>query len=197
MKIDKLRCVAPGLSFLNCYTTSFKTLILLDEFMPYRWSEHENVTQQTLELWPHQSLPPRGMAAFVLATFTLITIPLFGLLGTKLLWALLPFLMLAVGGIWFALNRSFQDRSTLETLTISKEQTTLHRTNPRTKDQHWESNTYWVTVEAYEKDGPVPHYVTLKGNGREVEIGAFLSEDERQELFEELTIAFSSARAAT
>jgi uncharacterized membrane protein len=29
--------------------------------------------------------------------------------------------------------------------------------------------------------------VTLSGNGREVEIGAFLSEDERKSLFKELT----------
>ena len=164
--------------------------------MPYSWSSPQNASEQTLELWPHQSLPPRGMAAFVLATFTLITIPLFGLLGTALLWALLPFLLIAVGGIWFALHRSHQDRSTLETLTIGYDQTVLHRTNPRAKDQHWDSNTYWVTVELHQKDGPVPNYVTLKGNGREVEIGAFLSEEERQQLFAELTSAFSSARAA-
>ena len=30
--------------------------------------------------------------------------------------------------------------------------------------------------------GPVPHYVTLKGAGREVEIGAFLTEEERRAL---------------
>ena len=135
------------------------------------------------------------MAAFVLATFTFITIPLFGLLGTKLLWALLPFLMIAVGAIWYALNRSQQDRSTLEVLRIDADQTTLRRTNPRTKEQHWHSNTYWVTVKRHETDGPVPNYITLTGNGREVEIGAFLSEEERQQLFEDLTSAFSTARA--
>ena len=32
----------------------------------------------------------------------------------------------------------------------------------------------------------MPFYVTLNGNGREVEIGAFLSEDERKSLYEEL-----------
>ena len=165
--------------------------------MPYSWSTSHNAPKQTLELWPHQSLPPRGMAAFVLATFTMITLPLFGLLGTKLLWGLLPFLLLAVGGIWYALNRSYQDRSTLEILTITSDQTTLHRSNPRRDDQHWDSNTYWVSVEMHKSDGPVPYYVTLKGNGREVEIGAFLSEEERQALFEELTTAFTVARSAT
>jgi len=32
----------------------------------------------------------------------------------------------------------------------------------------------------------VPYYITLRGKGREVEIGKFLSEDERKALFDEL-----------
>ena len=85
--------------------------------MPYHWSETSQVDKvQTLTLWPHQSLPPKGLAAFVLATFTMITLPLFGLLGTKLLWGLLPFLMIAVLGVWYALSRSQKDRSILEVL---------------------------------------------------------------------------------
>jgi uncharacterized membrane protein len=39
----------------------------------------------------------------------------------------------------------------------------------------------------HERGGPVPNYVTLTGDGREVEIGAFLSEEERISLFDELT----------
>ena len=38
----------------------------------------------------------------------------------------------------------------------------------------------------YDKEGPVLNYITLSGNGREVELGSFLGEDERQELFDEL-----------
>ena len=41
--------------------------------------------------------------------------------------------------------------------------------------------------------GPVPNYVTLSGKGREVEIGAFLSEDERVSLFGELEDALFKA----
>jgi uncharacterized membrane protein len=33
----------------------------------------------------------------------------------------------------------------------------------------------------------VPNYLTLTGNGREVEIGAFLSEEERPVLYAELS----------
>lgn len=155
--------------------------------MPYRWSDPDSGKTTRLTLWPHQSLPPRGMAAFVLATFGMITLPLFGLLGTKLLWALLPFLLLAVGGIWYALNRSYVDQNILETLTITPEQTQLERRKPRSENQSWECNTYWVRARLHPSEGPVPNYVTLKGNGREVEIGAFLSEEERIALYGELS----------
>lgn len=159
--------------------------------MPYQWSEQPREGMSTLILWPHQSLPPRGLAAFVLATFTMISIPLFGLLGTALLWGLLPFLLIAVFGIWYALNRSHKDRRILETLTISPELTQLHRQNPRASDQSWDSNTYWVQLTLHPSQGPVPNYITLKGGGRDVEIGSFLSEEERVVLYADLKACFA------
>lgn len=41
-------------------------------------------------------------------------------------------------------------------------------------------------VTKHEYSGPVPHYVTLKGMGREVKIGAFLNEEDRIELYGDL-----------
>ena len=38
----------------------------------------------------------------------------------------------------------------------------------------------------YDQEGPVANYITLTGNGREVELGSFLGEDERIKLFDEL-----------
>ena len=38
----------------------------------------------------------------------------------------------------------------------------------------------------HEGGGPIPHYITLKGAGREVELGAFLSEEERVALHDDL-----------
>ena len=163
--------------------------------MPYEWSKPTTGNMETLELWPHQSLPPRGMAAFVLATFGLITIPLLGLLGTSLLWALLPFLLLSVGSIWFALNRSRKDRSTIETLTIDTEKTELVRRDTTAETQSWACKTYWVRVTLYDTSGPVPDYVTLTGGGREVEIGAFLSQEERQQLYSDLQSSFARMQA--
>lgn len=125
----------------------------------------------------------------------MISIPLYPLLGTMVLWGVLPFLMLSVGGIWFALEKSYRDGRLHEELTIDAQEIHLTRTSPNGRLQEWECESYWARAQMHETGGPVPHYVTLSGKGREVEIGAFLSEDERVSLFDELTDAlFKVAR---
>ena len=154
--------------------------------MPYEWSETTGEARK-LRLWPHRSLPRRGFAAFVLGTFTLLTIPLYPLLGTVLVWGLLPFLLMAVGAIWWGLERSYRDAKLCEDLTIDPETIHLVRTDPKGQRKEWDCQSYWARVTLHAKGGPVPYYVTLSGKGREVEIGAFLSEDERKALYGELS----------
>ncbi len=159
--------------------------------MPYDWKQEPDAPRRELHLWPHQSLPPAGFAGFILLTFAFLLLPLFALLGTVLLWGLLPFLMLALAALWFALSRSRRNAQIIEVLTLSSELAHLQRRGPRGDLQEWESNRYWVEPRLHKKGGPVPNYVTLRGAGREVEIGAFLSEDERKALYDELNRAFS------
>ena len=154
--------------------------------MPYEWTSPPNAPSQQMRLWPYQSLPPRGFAAFILATFTMILIPIFALLGTILLWGLLPFVLMAVAGMYFALQKNHRARQIEEILTLDGDTVHLIHTNPKGEVKEWDCNRYWVQVLKYEKDGPVPHYVTLRGHGREVEIGAFLSEEERIALYDDL-----------
>lgn len=158
--------------------------------MPYKWTTQPDETPQRLHLWPHQSLPARGMAAFILVTFTMILIPVMTLLGSPVLWGLLPFALLAVWGMYFALQKNHRALKIEEVLTLDEEAARLTRTEPSGTVREWDCNRYWTTITKYEKDGPIPHYVTLKGKGREVEIGAFLSEDERVALYDELQRAW-------
>lgn len=161
--------------------------------MPYDWKTSSETAARELHLWPHQSLQPRGFAGFILITFALSLMPLFAVMGSVVLWGLLPFMLAALAGIWFALTRSRKDAQILEVLTLSDDRAHLLRRNPRGDVQEWDCNRYWAKPTIHEKDGPVPYYVTLSGNGREVEIGAFLSEEERVTLFDELTRAFRRA----
>jgi len=160
--------------------------------LPYSWINPDRPTRDKateLHLWPHQSLAPRGYAGVIGATFALILMPLLAVLGSVVLWGVLPFLLAAVGGLWLALDRSRHNAQVCEVLTLTQERAHLIRRNPRGGVQEWDCNRYWARPEMHEHGGPVPHYVTLTGAGRKVEIGAFLSEDERMALYHELVTA--------
>ena len=58
----------------------------------------------------------------------------------------------------------------------------------------WQANPYWVRVTLHETGGRVPQYLTLSGNDREVEIGAFLSPEARLVLAAELRAAFAAVQ---
>jgi uncharacterized membrane protein len=153
--------------------------------MPYEWLPPEG-GEDRLQLWPHRSLNQRGFVWFIGLTAGLIAVPLLAVLGNPVLWALLPFVVVAVWAIWFALRKNGRDRDILEDLRLARDRITLSRHGPRGRRQDWEANPHWLRVTLHETGGPVPNYLTLKGEGREVELGAFLSEDERIALRDEL-----------
>lgn len=134
-------------------------------------------------LWPYRSLPRVGFVWFIGSTAALISLPLITLIGSPVLWGMLPFLLLAIAAIWWALQRSYRDADITEHLTIWPDRMTLVRAGPHGKRAEWQANPYWVTPVLHATGGPVPNYITLRGGTREVELGAFLSEDERVSLF--------------
>ena len=142
--------------------------------------------RRRLVLWPHRSLPPRGFAIFIMLTYGLFMLPLMALLGTAALWGLLPFLLGALGLTWYFLQRSYRDGTLREELTLWDDRVELVRINPRGPRQSWQANPYWVRVGLLPEGGPVEQYVTLRGGDRTVEIGAFLSPDERKALYNDL-----------
>lgn len=135
-----------------------------------------------LILTPHKSLTPEGFVWFIGITAALISMPLLSILGTSVFWALLPFLIAAVWGIWVALKRSWRDRALYEDVTLWDDLIRIERHDPRRAVRDWEANPYWVRPTLYAKGGPVPNYLTLKGGTREIELGAFLTPLERVEL---------------
>lgn len=158
--------------------------------MPYEWirPRHPGPLEPVAELhlWPYRSLPRRGFVAFIGVTAGMIAVPLVMVVGSPVLWGLLPFLLIVLAGLWWGLERNYRDGTVLEELSFFPDRLRLVRHNPRGPDQEWEANPHWAQLHMHATGGPVPNYVTLKGNGREIEIGAFLSEDERKVLHDEL-----------
>ncbi|WP_338418432.1 DUF2244 domain-containing protein [Paracoccus suum] len=136
-------------------------------------------------VWPHRALTPQGFVWFIGITACLIALPLIASLGSPVLWGLLPFIALAVGGIWYALKRAWRQGEQREVLLLDRAHLSLTRHDPGRTDRHWQANPYWLRV-ALRDDGPVEDYLTLAAEGREVELGACLSADERRSLAREL-----------
>lgn len=157
--------------------------------MPYEWitqpEDAPNAPTAELHLWPYRSLPRRGFVTFIAATAAMILLPLLAVLGSPVLWGLLPFFILAIAGIWYALQRNHRDGEILEMLTIYPDRITLDHTSRR-GHHTWQANPYWVHLKLDPHNERTPNYITLKGADRTVELGAFLSEDERATLFDEL-----------
>ena len=156
--------------------------------MPYEWTParpHDDSEWQ-LSLWPYRSLLRKDFVLFMSATAVIVTLPLVTVLGTAVLWALLPFFLLMFWGLWTALNISYKRGEVLEELVVDENTAHLTRHNPKGQMQEWEANRYWVSVHLHPNEGPVENYITLRGGDREVEIGAFLDADERLALYDEL-----------
>jgi uncharacterized membrane protein len=153
--------------------------------VPYEWLPPDG-DEHRLHLWPHRSLDQRGFVWFIGVTAVAIATPLAAILGSPVLWGLLPFLLATIWAIWFALRKNGRDRDIVEDLRLSPDRITLVRHGPNGKRQEWEANPYWLRLTLHPTGGPVPNYLTLKGDGREVELGAFLSEDERVALKDDL-----------
>ena len=162
--------------------------------MPYQWLPPDPGGTR-LHLWPHRSLPRQGFVWFIGASAGMLALPLLAQLGTPVLWVLLPFMASAIAGVWFALARSYRDGEILEVLTLSPTLVTLTRDGPREPRQTWQANPHWVRVILHPASGPVPHYLTLQGGPREVELGAFLSEEERLALIGEVQAALAVVRS--
>jgi len=165
--------------------------------MPYEWitqpdPQPADAPVAELHLWPYRSLLRRDFVIFISGTLLLILLPLLAVLGSPVLWGLLPFFAIALGGIWYAIHRSYKDGEVLEELRIWPDRITLDHMDPRRGHKSWDANPYWVQIKLDAKNERTPNYITLKGSDREVELGAFLSEEERAVLYDELDKAIRS-----
>ncbi|MEM7469920.1 MAG: DUF2244 domain-containing protein [Pseudomonadota bacterium] len=144
-------------------------------------------------LYPHRSMNATGFVWVIGLLAAGLSVPLFGVFGTAVLWGVLPYLVLTVAAVWFFIMRNYRDGQIIEELSLWEDEIKLVRLDPKGHRQDWQANPYWVQIA--EHDEPVKHYLTLKGGEREVELGAFLSAGERLDLKRDLEDALRSLAA--
>ena len=164
--------------------------------MPYEWNDtapdDTGAASYRLRLWPYQSLPPRGFVWFIGLTAGFMALPVLAMLGTAVLWGLLPFLLLVIGGVWFAIQHSYRRGEMAEELLLDRRTAQVIRHDPGGGLREWTTNSYWLRPIL--RRGPVESYLTLTDGQREIELGAFLTPQERRHLHDDLLRRLASLR---
>lgn len=145
-----------------------------------------------LTLTPYRSMSIPAFRGVLIFTAIGLSIPLLPFLGTPVGWALLPFLVGALVALYLAVVRNYRDAALREDLRLWPDLITVVRTEARGAGvQRWHANPYWTTVRLHD-DAKLESYLTLKGNGREIELGAFLSPQEREDIHAQIAAALAA-----
>ncbi len=139
-------------------------------------------------------LTPRGFVTMVALTAVFVALPLLALLGRGALWVELPFALVPVVALFWAVRRNNRDGKLIERLRLWPERIEIDRFEPDGTHRHWHADPYWVRLGLHAQDGPVENYLTLTGAGRSVELGAFLSPEEREKLHRDLVDMLAGLR---
>ena len=145
-----------------------------------------------VELWPNQSLTPTGLRVVLGISALMLALPLTFLVGTLAFWGLLPFLAAALWGLWYAIRRNGRNLRITEVLEVWRDEVRVERRDPDGRIRRWMAEPLRVRLQLH-KDAQIEDYLTMTGGGREIELGAFLSPEERVELAEEVEAALTRA----
>ena len=149
----------------------------------------------SITLWPHRSLSPEGFRIILGITATGLALPILALAGTGAAIALAPYAALALFALWAFIKLSYRSGRMTEVLRLWPDAIAVERREPWGRIKRWTANPYWVDVEVTDTKA-VARYLTLRGNGRTIELGAFLTPEERVELADELRTRIAHLRRA-
>jgi uncharacterized membrane protein len=144
-------------------------------------------------LWPNRTLGRRGTRILLLGSAFAYALPLLALAGSPALWVMAPILAFHVVLLWWFLRRNTRDGRLTETLSLWPDLVRVERREVSGASLVWEANPYWLRLTLH-PEGKVENYLTLKGEGRAIELGAFLSPGERVSLKAEIEAALGRAR---
>ncbi|MGB0499448.1 MAG: DUF2244 domain-containing protein [Rubricella sp.] len=146
-----------------------------------------------ISLWPHRSMGATGVSWLMGLVAIGLSIPLVPFLGTPVAWGLLPFMVLTIWLLYLALRSNYRAAEIHEELALWPDLIRVTRTDRRDGTRAWEANPHWVQITLH-TDQKIENYLTLRGNGREIELGSFLTADERKALHDDISRALSRLR---
>lgn len=144
-------------------------------------------------LHPHASLTPRSfflLMAFI-GVISFCAGVAFVMVGA---WPVFGFFAIDIVLVFLAFKLNFRDARRYETLQLTKTTLTVERVAPSGKRERWRFQPYWLQVDL--DDDPAPDSaLTLRSHGRMVEIGSFLTAEEKIDLANALRTELNKLRA--
>lgn len=147
-------------------------------------------------LWPHRSLSRRGFRWLMVLSAAAFALPLAALSATPAALALAPYAGVAFFALWGFMKLSYRSGRVTEELRLWPDAIAVERREPWGRVRRWAANPYWVDIELTETR-TVKHYLTLRGAGRRIELGAFLTSEERKALADELRTRIAALNRTT
>lgn len=146
-------------------------------------------------LWPHRSMGRRG-ARRVMALLSLgLAIPVLAVGDWRVSAFLGVFALAAVALMWLLFSLNARAGRLTEDVLLWPDLIGVERREPGGRVRRWSANPYWVRVEV-RTTRHMENYLTLAGGGRTIELGAFLTAEERAAFAEELRAALRRAAGA-
>lgn len=146
-------------------------------------------------LTPHRSLSHYG---FMIVMVAVVVVSFFVGIAFLMMgaWPVMGFFGLDVALIYWAFKRNYRDARAAETVEVTPRSVVLTRIDPKGRETVMDFNTYWVRVALDERsDGRST--LSLVVRDRKTKIADFLSDDERREFAEVLTMELMTARNRT
>jgi len=155
--------------------------------------EHQGRYWFDAVLHPHRSLSPRGFLV-LMSVLSLCALSL----GLRFLfvgaWPVMGFMGLDVLAVYIAFRINYRRARLFETVQLTDERLTVRRVQPDGAANEWHFMPSWVRVRM--DDPPrLDSALTLSSHGRALEIGSFLTPQERLEVAQALNDAIRRQQA--
>lgn len=143
-------------------------------------------------LHPHRSLGPAG---FFLVIFSIAAISLTAGIGFMLAgaWPVIGFCGLEILAVWFAFRHNFKSGRMLERVELRPDRLDIWRHHPNGRTESWQLQPYWARIH-YESDPRTTGRLHLRSHGEELELGGFLTAEEKESFAEALDSALKDLR---
>ncbi len=160
------------------------------------WRDKGDPAFLRMRLMPNRSLDSTGTKIVFILIACGFLLPLIPFIGSAIGTTITIFSGLTFYLFLTLLQKNFQQAYIFEEIFISKNKVIVVHQEKNKEQKTWEGNPYWTRVRIDVNNPKLKNYLTLTGKGQHIELGAFLSPDERIELRDEIQNALAKANSA-